>query len=361
MKLRILLTQISKSMLLILFLLVLLACSEMEKKDEPAAKIPVTIYNIEETDIKIPILTSGKISSQKEIKLSFKTGGIIDKIFVNEGQLVSKGDLLTTLDLKEINSQVVQAKVGFDKAKRDFSRIESLYADSVVTLEQYQNVKTALELAEANLNIAEFNQGYSVIRAPNSGQIYKKFAESNEMVAPGSPVLLFGSTNSKWKITSGLTDKDIQKIRIGDMAEVSIDALPDEKISAVVSEITGTINTYSSTYEVELLIESGQKNIVSGMIAAVKIIPKSKGYYKTVPIKSIVNADKFTGEVFTLSPDDSTVNRVDVKLDGIWNENVIIKEGLKGIDNVILDGVEYVYDGAKVKVVSLVNVREEEN
>ena len=318
-------------------------------------KIPVTVFNVVQEDIRIPIITSGKVSPQQEIILSFKTGGIVEKIFVKEGQYVKKGELLAALDLTEIKSQVLQAKSGFEKAERDFRRVESLYKDSVVTLEQYQNAKTALEIAQTNLNIANFNLDNSIIKSPNPGQIFKKFVEPNEIVSPGSPIVIFGTTNSKWKITSGLTDKDIQKIKIGDIAELRIDALPNAKLKATVSEIAGSIDPLSSTYEVELNLDTTPKNIVSGMIASVKIFPRSIGNYKTVPIKSIVNADEFRGDVFTFSPNDSTVRKVNVILDAIINEKVIIKEGLDGINNVILDGVEYVYDGAKVNVISFKN------
>ena len=107
----------------------------------------------------------GKLASKEELKLSFKTGGIISEIFVDEGQTVKKGQVLAKLNLSEIQAQVNQAILGLDKAERDYRRANNLYKDSVVTLEQLQNTTTALDIAKSNVKIAEFNLQFSTIKA----------------------------------------------------------------------------------------------------------------------------------------------------------------------------------------------------
>ncbi|MDX1702517.1 MAG: biotin/lipoyl-binding protein, partial [Melioribacteraceae bacterium] len=156
-----------------ILILVVLNCSDEESKVDSEKTIPVTLVEIEESPISIPIIASGKVQAQKEIKLAFKTGGVIENLYANEGDQIKKGELLANINLQEINAQVIQAESAFKKAERDYARIEALYKDSVVTLEGYQNTKTALDVAEANLNIARFNQDYSTIVAPTNGRIYK--------------------------------------------------------------------------------------------------------------------------------------------------------------------------------------------
>jgi len=329
---------------------ILYGCGDEENKGTGVTGIPVSIFGIKESSASIPVKTSGKITADKEMRLSFKTGGIIEGIYANEGDFVQKGKILAEIDLQEINANVLQAKSALDKAERDFKRAEKLFADSVVTLEQYQNSKTALDVAKANFEIASFNKSLSTIKAPTNGRIYKKFAEIKEIVGPGTPIFHFGSSTGNWKIEAGLTDKDIKKVKKGDTADVYIDALPGKKFTAVISEIAGSIDPYSSTYKVELSLKDPSDRIISGMIAAVTIFSESDGIYKTIPIKSLVNADELRGEVFTLNESDSTVKSIPVVVKEIFNEMVIIESGLINVDFVILDGVEYMYDGAKVKV-----------
>jgi membrane fusion protein, multidrug efflux system len=328
-------------------------CSSENVNDKSEKIIPVTVADVIESEINIPILTSGKISSQAETKLSFKTGGIIAVINVNEGQYVKKGSILAKIDLSEINAKVDQAKSGYQKAERDYIRVESLYKDSVVTLEQFQNIKTSLDVAKSNYDIAKFNQDYSTIIAPSNGRILKKFVESNEIVGPGTPILLFGSKKDGWKIKTGLTDKDIYKIKLGDSANIVLDAIPKEKFSASITEIAGDVNPYNSTYEVELTVKSSNKKIISGMVGKIKIFPKSIGKYKTIPIKCLVNANELRGEVFAFSIADSTIKKVNVEINDIIDEYVVINKGLEDVNTVILDGVEYVTEGAKVKIVTI--------
>jgi len=114
-------------------------------------KIPVKTTPVKQEEIVTLIHTSGKLFSEAEMKLSFKIGGIIEEIFVDEGQQVHKGKLLAKLDQAEIEAQVNQAKNAFEKANRDRDRVYKLYEDSVATLEQLQDATTGLEIVKSNL------------------------------------------------------------------------------------------------------------------------------------------------------------------------------------------------------------------
>ena len=73
-----------------------------------------------------PIIASGLLSSKSEMKLAFKTGGMIRRIYVQEGQSVSEGQLLAELDLSEIDAQVRQSKLSLEKSERDLEREEKI-------------------------------------------------------------------------------------------------------------------------------------------------------------------------------------------------------------------------------------------
>jgi len=120
-------------------------------------------------EISLPVRSIGIVATSEEIRLSFKTGGIIAHAYVNEGQSVKAGQLLAELNLSEITAQVNQAENGYEKALRDFTRAKNLFADSVATLEQYQNAETGLNVAKSILDAAQFNLVHSRIKAPAMG------------------------------------------------------------------------------------------------------------------------------------------------------------------------------------------------
>ena len=195
--------------------LALLSCKTEYPGQEPDlsitdAPIPVQIVPISPSTDPIPIEAGGTIGSKSETRLSFKIGGIIDRTYKAEGQTVRKGQLLAQLKTTEIDAQVMKAEQAQEKAKRDLVRFERLYADSAATLETVQNLRTALEVAESDLRIANFNQQYARIIAPVSGRIVKRFAEAGELIGPGQPVyMLAGEGQRGYVLRVGVADRQM--------------------------------------------------------------------------------------------------------------------------------------------------------
>ncbi|MBK7474750.1 MAG: biotin/lipoyl-binding protein [Haliscomenobacter sp.] len=102
-----------------------MACQSKSKQETlgaaPEEVIPVRTAQAEERVLIFPVLASGVLTSEQEAKPGFKTGGVVKRIFVEEGDRVVKGQLLATLHMAEINAQAQQAEEGLAKAKETFS------------------------------------------------------------------------------------------------------------------------------------------------------------------------------------------------------------------------------------------------
>jgi RND family efflux transporter MFP subunit len=312
--------------------------------------VRVRVTEVQKRQISIPVRSTGLLSASDEIKLSFKTGGIIASVRVKEGDRVRKGDLLASLDLSEINAAVIQARNGYDKAVRDLGRVENLYRDSVVTLEQKQNATTALEVAKANLDVAEFNLYHSKIIAPDVGIILKQLARKNELIAPGYPVFLFGSSGKQWKIMANLSDRDVVKVNPGDSASVHFDAWPGIAFPAVVNQVGGMSNPYTGTFEAEIQLKGPGYKLVSGFVAAVDIYPAKRNQFTVVPVSSIMNADGKNGYVYIVT-DSTTAMKIRINIE-MLADTLAAVSGLPGdIHEVVTGGAAYLRDGEKVTVV----------
>lgn len=261
--------------------------SEANTKNVEDKGIPVKVVKLEEEKVSLPVHVSGNISASKESRLSFKTGGIIESIYVDEGDKVKEGQILAKLNLKEIQEQVNQAVIGLEKAQRDFERVYNLYSDTVATLEQFQNAKSALDIAKTNLNIAEYNLTHSTIKAPTDGIILKKFFEENEITGTGNPIFYFASAEESWQLVVGLSDKDVVKLKLGDQAKITTDAWPDKELICFVSKIANAPGQYTGLYEVELSIENSDLNIKHGFFAKGEIYPSQENDCYSLPIGAI--------------------------------------------------------------------------
>jgi RND family efflux transporter MFP subunit len=227
------LTSFKNSLILGLIITTVFACGKKKTDKKTIADnetVAVKLVDVSNANSTEPIKASGLISSLHEARLSFKTGGIIEKIFVKEGQNIAKGQLLATLNLTEINAQVSQAQENVSKIERDLKRVNALYRDSVATLEQVQNLTTALSVAKQSLQIAQYNQGYSKIYAPTNGVVVKKMMNEGELASSGSPVFFVNAAGANdWVVKVGIADKDWTRLKLGDKAEISLDAFPDVK------------------------------------------------------------------------------------------------------------------------------------
>jgi len=303
------------------------------------------------SEIAVPIRTSGLLSAEMEMKLSFKTGGIVSAIHADEGDFVEGGSVLAELDLSEIEARAKQANNAMMKALRDLERVKNLYGDSVATLEQLQDATTAFEVAQSDHVMARFNLEHSRIVAPSDGTVLKRFAESSEQIGPGIPVYLFGSTGGGWTLRVGVADRDVMKLQAGDSASLRFDAWPDSDFPASVSEISGFADPMTGTYEVELHVEPGGRKLASGFAAKAEIFPSSGVAVVLVPIEALVDSDGDEGYVFLLDKGGETVRRVRIEVIEIVGELVAVG-GLSGSGElVVTDGAPYLIDGAKVRVV----------
>jgi RND family efflux transporter MFP subunit len=328
------------------------ACKD---KKEESATTSSDIVNVRVAEAGLqsssePVTASGVIASANEARLAFKTGGIIASIYVKEGDQVHKGQLLAQLNLTEINAQVNSAKEAFSKMERDKNRVENLFKDSVATLEQFQNIQTAYNVARQNLDIAKFNLNFSEIRATTSGRIIRKIMNEGELVGPGMPVFYLSSDGPKdWLIKVAVSDKDWARLKIGDAAVVTIDAFKEERFTAKISNKAASIDPQSGLYPIDLAFTRLPSQMALGLFASVNIQPEKARSYLAVPIDAVIEGNGNHACVFV--EENGRARKAAVMTAGIRDGMVLISSGLNAGDKVITDGSAYLKDGTLVKIV----------
>lgn len=328
-------------------LLFLWSCRQPAPEHTIGDATRVRVVEVRPDRISLPVIASGLVVPAQEIKLAFKTGGIIAGIYATEGTRVRRGDLLATLNLTEVEAQVQQYTNGYEKALRDYNRAKNLFADSVATLEQLQNAETALNVSKAGLDAALFNLEHSRIVAPEQGTILKQLAEANEVIAPGYPVFLFGSSGSGWKIRAGLSDRDFVRISPGDSARATTDAYPGTIFKAVVNQISEAANPLTGTYEIELNLLSVRHKLAAGFVVDLEIFPGQADSCIYIPVQALVEMDGSSGYVYRVN-DSMKAEKVKVNIVRIVQSSLaaISDPDLSG--RIITEGATYVSDGDAV-------------
>jgi RND family efflux transporter MFP subunit len=319
-------------------------------KDQPATATPVGVAAATEGPAAPSIRTNGLLANEDEFRLSFKVGGVIKRIAVAEGERVHKGQRLAEIEQTEINAQVEQARQTREKAKRDLDRGERLYADQVISLEQLQDLRTQTAMAEAALSSTEFNWNYAAIIAPRDATVLRKLAEEREQVAAGNPILVLGAQDKGFIVRTGLADREIVQVKLGDTAQIRLDALPDVMLKGKVTEVASAADPASGMFRIEVAVDPVDLPLKSGLVAKLTIIPSTAraGARVYVPISAIVEGDGRTARVFVL--DKEHARRRDVQVAFIEGASVALAGGLKAGEQVITDGAQYLEDGEQVAI-----------
>jgi RND family efflux transporter MFP subunit len=327
--------------------------SKGEEKSIPKASepIPVKVISLERSSTTTQIVTSGRVTTDDETTLAFKTGGVVQSVNVKEGDKVTRGQVLATLDLTEINALRSQASIAVEKAKRDFERTKNLHADSVATLEQLQNTESAYELAKAQLNAADFNRSFSQIKAPADGYVLKKFVNAGQVVGLGDPVIRTnGAGHADWIVKVGVSDKQWNVIKIKNKATVTLDAFADQKFDGVVIRKSETADAATGAFTVEIVVKNKDARLASGMFASVNIQSGQQSNSWSIPYDAVLDANGKEAFVFVTN-DNKVAIKTPVVIDSFDNNYIQVSSGLEDAKAIIIAGSAYLTDKSPITIV----------
>jgi membrane fusion protein, multidrug efflux system len=324
-----------------------------------AQAVSVSIETVMSGANAAPVTATGTFGSRDEIPLAFKIGGIVSRVLVDEGATVQRGQLLASLDLREINAAVSKAQVGFDKAQRDQARVERLAADSVATLAQLQDATSALDAARSDLVTATVNREYATIVAPEGGIVLQRLVTAGSNVSPGAPIMLLGGTRRGRVLRVGLPDRDALRVQLGDAATVHFDALPARTFTGRVQLVGRSADPRTGTYAVEITV-NGADALPSGLVGSVSIAARggvraAKGG-TSVSVDALLEADRDSAMVYVVAeaaeaPGDLIAQPQRVRVHGVSGDRATI-EGLAPGARIVTRGAAYVTPGARVRIVT---------
>lgn len=356
----------------------------------------IEIANVAASTIVETVSATGKIQPEIEVKISSEVSGEIIALNVKEGQVVKKGDLLvkinpdlytssynrTISNLSGTKAGLNQSEASYKEAKANYDRNKSLYDKGIISRADWDKAVASFEVAKANKQNAYYNVqsasatvleakdnlGRTTIYAPADGTISVLNVELGERVLgtqqmAGTEILRVANLNNM-EVEVDVNENDIVKIKVGDKANVEVDAYLKKQFKGVVTSIS---NSASSTLtadqvtnfkvKVRILKESyqdlleGKPSTYSpfrpGMTATVDIITNTKSNILTVPISSVV-VKSDTAAVKEIKVEDPNEEKSKPKSDKKF-ECVFVKVGNKAKIRIIKTGIQ---DDTNIEVLS---------
>ncbi len=332
------------------------ATAERSTRPDTAAtdNVAVTLAPVQRQALARPIEAAGQLSSETEARLSFKIGGIVRRVLVQEGDYVRQGQLLAALDLTEISAQVAQADQAQAKARRDVERFGRLLADSAAPLEAVQNLRTAYAVAQEQARIARFNQQFSEIRAPVAGRVVRKLLNEGELAAPSTPAFFMNATAGPgtWTLKAAVADKDWARLQVGDPAEVRIDAYPDRQFRGHVSRRAAGADPATGTWQIDVRVDAQPgAPLATGLFARATLRPRQQATYHIIPADALVEGEGDDAFVFApVGRGAGKVRKLPVKVAFLDGSRVYVRAGLDSVPQVVAGGAGFLTEYSTIQV-----------
>jgi len=329
------------------------SCSENVKNENVYATNKVRVIQIGSNTDEFRSEYIGTVESSNTVDVSFLTTGTIEKMNFSEGQKVSKGQLMATLNTTTLKSAHNTTLASMKQAKDAYNRMNEMYKSQSLPEIKLIDVRTKLEQAQSAEIMARKSLNDSYLYAPESGVISKKNYETGMNAVMGSPVYTIMNINSV-DINVPIPESEISHFSRGQKCDIKVTALGNKGFSGQIIEKGVSANPISHTYNIKVRIANFDDALMPGMVvkayfdstaantAATKVIIPLKYVLLDYPDKRFVwIADK-----------ENKAQRKMVTLGTLLGNNVEIINGLKQGDKIITDGYQNISVGSKVTFVN---------
>lgn len=312
--------------------------------------IPVEVAIAAPSDSANQVRGTGPLSYKREIPLAFKVQGILASFDVDSGDHVKEGQVLARIDPTEVQSRGSDTEAQLQLAETQLKRVKQLQEKGFASQARVDDVQAAVERARAANAAASFDERKAVIVAPADGIVLSRLAEPNQVVAPGSPVLLLGDEGSGLIVKVPLADDDVARLRLDDKASITFSGL--KPVMATVSRIAAKADARTGAFDVELKVEPAGEPLRSGMVGQARISPAQQGPRPNaiaLPALALLEGRGDAAAVFIVD-DKGRAQRISVRIAGFADGQVLIAEGVKNGMRVVTAGAPYLRNGQAVTI-----------
>jgi len=281
-------------------------------------------------DLTVLVSGSGNIGVSHEASLAFGSGGKVDKIYVEEGDKVIKGDVLAKLDTGDLELALAQAKVALEQAEYNLNQLTDVLHASQ---DRIKIAESELEVAEQAVARAQKQLDEATITAPFDGvvaAVYVKEGDITPSPTMSSMPLVYLIDPSSMELTAEVDEIDIPDVELGQSAIIEVDALPEEKFEGMVTSVGSLpiIEAGLVLYEVKIGFDVPEgSGLKVGMSATADIIIQQRNNALLVPERAIERDSQGNAVVM-------------VKLNGQIEARPVVTGISDGLQTEILDGLD---------------------
>jgi membrane fusion protein (multidrug efflux system) len=344
----------------------------------PKPELPVVaIAPVTQEDVEIYGEYVGRVRAQQFVEVRARVEGYLEQMLFNEGTYVTKNQVLFVINQDQYRAKADKARAQLkkdeaqaQKAKRDLERIRPLYEQNAASqldldnaIAAYETAEASVAMSSADLDQAEQELGYTIVRSPLAGHISERHVDLGTLVGPGAKSLLATVVKSDTVLVDfSMTALDYLKskernVNLGQkdstrswQPNVTI-TLADNTVypfKGLVDFAEPQVDPHTGTFSVRAEMPNPKSVLLPGQFTKVKLLLDVREKATVVPLKSVI-IEKGGAYIYVIRK-DSTAERRFIELGPEFQNQVVVERGLAAGENIVTEGYHKLNPGMKVRI-----------
>ena len=326
-------------------------CSQPVKEEaKPGSEIRVQTAKVTTLSQDQSLGYSGTVEASQVIPLSFRTVGTVEQIFVEVGDVVSKGQVLATLDNSELQNIYDAAQSKYRQAEDAYKRLKQVRDQGSLPEIQWVEMQTNLEQARSSYEVSKENLEKCNLVAPVSGIVGRRNIEPGQssINLTSAPIELVRIETVLVKIS--VPENEINTFKNGQEASITVSALGGKSYTGEVTNISPVAELMSRTYTVKISVRNPGQELKPGMVCDVTTGIQTSGAILIVPLKAVSKDSAGNTFVFLVSPDNKTVKKQVITIGEYRGRGIEVVTGLTEGQTIVCEGIEKLSDNSSISL-----------
>ncbi|MBZ9652464.1 efflux RND transporter periplasmic adaptor subunit [Psychroflexus montanilacus] len=327
---------------------------KLEDFEDSSQYALVEAIQLEPKNFKHYVKVQGDVTTDQNIMIYPEFSGVLEKIFVKEGDEVKKGQKLAKIDDGGQSSQLAEMQAQKQLAKTRFERQERLWNENIGSEIQYLEAKTAFEQIDNSVKQMESQLNKSVIYAPFDGQVDEIITDQGQVVAPGQNPIFRVLNLGEMYVSANVPESYVGSIQKGSEAIVNLRAL-NKSFVGKVTQVSSNISESNRNFRVRVSIPDSIDFVKPNLIATLRL--NDYNAEDAIVIPENILQENAEGESFTfaLNMENDSIGEArfrKLKIGRNYRGEIEVLEGLKASDIVVTEGARTIKKQDKVRVLN---------
>jgi len=321
--------------------------AELGKRQSATMDVPVKLFSISKQDLSRRVKINGVLSAKRQVTVLAETAGQVQRVYREVGDVVQIGTSLALVDASVISTQLETARASLANNRRDLERFQNLAQAGAATQQTVDNLRLAVEAANANVVALQKQVNNTTVRSPQRGVVVRRMVEVGSVIGGGSPTFMVADL-SEMIMKVGLTEMEIVHVKQGMPAKIRIDAL-NRDFDAVIHTV-GIAADMSGRYSIDVLITdpAAKGELRPDLTGSVSFELPTLENAVIIPREALVDGVK-DPKVYLIQNGKAVMRRI--VLGVVEGANAVVQDGLGLGDQVVITGHQNLYENASVRII----------